>query len=221
MIIKDFDITELNLKYFVGISQIKMNLDKFMNFYNIMGKNEALNQFLNIMDEVQNEYENTVVQFIMDKYILNQDHIFIACYHFLKAFQLNFNISNKKNIEFLLYMATNRQINKSIEAFGVNFSQLNHNNLILCIVSPINNLKIISEKLLSTLNAEKMELSINKQSHSKFNMIKEFFEINNNQINSVLRSYGIDIKKSVTNLPNLFSALFDLICEKMSILFLQ
>ncbi|MFW9988848.1 MAG: KEOPS complex subunit Cgi121, partial [Candidatus Odinarchaeota archaeon] len=183
-----------------------MNLNKFMETHRIYDKKEALNQLMSIINEFQNENENSVIQIINDKYILNQDHIFIACYHFLKAFQLNSNISNKKNIEFLLYMAANRQINKSIEAFGINFSQLNSKNLILCIISPINNLKSISEKLLLAFSAKELELSINNQSITKFNIIKDFYGINNNQINTVLRSYGFNIKQSESKLPVLFSA---------------
>ncbi len=221
MIIKDFNIKEINLKYFVGINQIKMNSSKLMDSYNINNEAEALNQFFSIIDEIQDNNENSVIQFIKDKYILNQDHIFTACYYFLKACQLNINISQKKNIEFLLYLATNRQISKSIEAFGIDYSQIIHSNLTFCIVSPFNNIKSISDNLLITLNAEERELTINNQSFTKFNLIKEFFRITDDQLNSVLRSYGIDVKKSESNLPTLFSALFDLICERMALLHVE
>ncbi len=221
MIIKDFNINELNLKYFVGINQIKMNLRRFMESHRITNKKEALNQFLSILDEFQNENENSVIQLINDKYILNQDHIFIACYHFLKAFHLNHNISNKKNIEFLLYLATNRQINKSLEAFGIDLSQLELNNLILCIISPFNNIKHISDNLLIASNIEETKCTINTQSFTKYNIIKEFYNINDNQIKSVLRSYGKVMENLESNLPSLFSALFDLICERMALLFLR
>ncbi|NVM37949.1 MAG: hypothetical protein HWN81_20315 [Candidatus Lokiarchaeota archaeon] len=218
MIIKGFNINEINLKYFVGINQIKINLGKFLDLYDINNEADALNQFFSIIDEIQNNNENSVIQFIKDKYILNQDHIFTACYYLLKAFKQNINISNKKNIELLLYLATNRQISKSIEAFGIDYSQLIHNKLTFCIISPFENINSICDELLTTLNAVETELTINNHSITKFNSIKEFFRINDNQINSVLRSYGYEMKKSESNLPSLFSALFDLICERMALL---
>ena len=218
MIIQGFNILEINLKYFVGINQIKINSGKLLDLYDIDNQEEVLNQFFSIINKVQNNNENSVIQFIKDKYILNQDHIFTACYYLLKAFQQNINISNKKNIEFLLYLATNRQINKSIEAFGIDYSQLKHNKLTFCIISPFENMNSICDDLLTTLNAVETELTINNQSITKFNLIKEFFRITDNQINSVLRSYGNEMKKSESNLPSLFSALYDLICERMALL---
>ena len=59
LIIKGFNIKELNLKYFVGINQIKMNLSKFLDFYDINNEEEALNQFFNIIDKIQNKNENS------------------------------------------------------------------------------------------------------------------------------------------------------------------
>jgi len=218
LIIKGFNIKEINLKYFVGINQIKMNSGKFIDSNLINNESEAVNRFFKIIDEIQDKTENSVIQFIKDKYILNQDHIFTACYYFLKAFQQKINISNKKNIEFLLYLATNRQINKSIEAFGIDYSQLMNNKLTFCIISPYENINSICDELLITLNAEETELTINKKSITKFNLIKEFYRISDNQINSVLRSYGNEIRRSESNLPSLFSALFDLICERMALL---
>ncbi|MEE9377410.1 MAG: KEOPS complex subunit Cgi121 [Candidatus Lokiarchaeia archaeon] len=219
MIIKSFNINEINLKYFVGINQIKINSGKLLDLYDIDNQEEALTRFFSIINKVQNNNENSVIQFIKDKYILNQDHIFTACYYLLKAFQQNINISNKKNIEFLLYLAANRQINKSIEAIGIDYSQLIHNKLTLCIISPFENINSTCAELLTILNAVETELTINNQSQTKFNLIKEFFRITDNQINSVLKSYGNEMKKSSeTKLSSLFSALFDLICERMALL---
>jgi len=218
LIIKGFNIKEINLKYFVGINQMKMNLSDILDQYSSINEEEALNLFFSTINEIQMNNENSVIQFIKDKYILNQDHVFTACYYLLKAFQQNINISNKKNIEFLLYLAANRQINKSIEAFGINYSQLINNKLTVCIISPFENINSLCDELLTTLNAKEKELTINNQSQTKFNLIKEFFRITDNQINSVLRSYGNEMKKSETKLTSLFTALFDLICERMALL---
>ncbi|UCD01315.1 MAG: hypothetical protein JSV23_10605 [Promethearchaeota archaeon] len=221
MIVKEFNIDELNLTYFVGINQIKMTSNRFLDFYGKDKKENILDQFFKIIEELQNKNENSVIQFIKDKYILNQDHIFTACYYLQKAFQQKSNISNKKNIELLLYLATNRQISKSIEAFGIDYPDLNKKCLTLCIISPINNLNNINNELLRILDAEDIELKINNQSHAKFNSIKEFFEISENQLLPILRSYNINTKRSELSLNFMFLALYDLICEKMALLSLE
>jgi len=76
LIIKGFNIKEINLKYFVGINQIKMNSGKFIDSNLINNESEAVNRFFKIIDEIQDKTENSVIQFIKDKYILNQDHYF-------------------------------------------------------------------------------------------------------------------------------------------------
>lgn len=221
MIIRDFNIAELNLKYFVGINQIKIDLDKSLEKTELGNEETALNRFFEFTEKIQNKNENSVIQFIKDRYILNQDHIFTACYYSQKAFLQKNNISHKKNIELLLYLAANRQINKSIEAIGIEYSDLVNNNLIFCIISQIDNLNKINNELLRILNAEEIELTINNQSHAKLNSIKEFFKISKNQLIPILRSYGIKIKNSGFNLNSMSLALYDLICEKMTLLSLE
>lgn len=221
MIVKEFNIQDLNLHYYVGIYQIKINLDRFIATDKIDNKEKILNQFFNIIKEIQDKYENSVVQFIKDKYILNQDHIFTACYYLEKAFLQNKNISNKKNIELLLYLAANRQINKSIKGFGIDYSDLNKDKLTYCIISPQNNLNNIYVNLSSVLLAEEEELTINDQTNTKINLIQEYFEISDNQLNSVLKSYGIITYNSDLSLSSVVSALYDLICEKMALLYVE
>ncbi|MFX0106077.1 MAG: KEOPS complex subunit Cgi121 [Candidatus Hodarchaeota archaeon] len=221
MIIRDFNIAESNLKFFVGINQIKINFDKFLEEDELDNGETALNRFFKLTEKIQNKNENLVIQFIKDRYILNQDHIFTACYYSQKAFQQKKNISNKKNIELLLYLATNRQINKSIEAVGIDYSDLVNNNLIFCIISQRDNVNEINNELLKILNAEEIELTINNQSDAKLNAIKEFFEISKNQLIPVLRSYEIKLKNSRINLNSISLALYDLICEKMALLSLE
>jgi len=221
VIVKEFNIQDLNLHYYVGIYQIKINLDRFIATDKIDNKEKILNQFFNIIKEIQDKYENSVVQFIKDKYILNQDHIFTACYYLEKAFLQNKNISNKKNIELLLYLAANRQINKSIKGFGIDYSDLNKDKLTYCIISPQNNLNNIYVNLSSVLLAEEEEFTINDQSNTKINLIQEYFEISDNQLNSVLKSYGIITYNSDLSLSSVVSALYDLICEKMALLYVE
>ncbi len=209
MIVKNFYISDLNLKYLVGINQI--------GIFDI-----TLDSILNLTEKIQNNHKNSTLQFFSDKYILNQDHIFTACYYTQKAFTDKTNISKRKNIELLLYLATNRQIKNALEAFGIN---LKSDKIIsYVIISNENNLNKINEEVLESLGANEIELTINHQNLKKFNQIKSYFEISDNQINSVLNSYGVEEFNTdliANNLNNLFLAIYDLICEKMAFLSLE
>jgi len=209
MIVKNFYISDLDLKYLVGINQIRI-FDITLDF------------ILNLTEKIQNDHKNSVLQFFSDKYILNQDHIFTACYYTQKAFIDKTNISKRKNIELLLYLATERQIKNALEAFGINLKSDKKTSYV--IISNENNLNRINEEVLDSLGANEVELTINDQSVKKFNQIKSYFEISDNQINSVLNSYGAKEFKNdpiANNLNNLFLAVYDLICEKMAFLSLE
>jgi tRNA threonylcarbamoyladenosine modification (KEOPS) complex Cgi121 subunit len=221
MIVRNFYIDTMELRYFIGINQIKFDLNQFLKANDIDGEEEALNYIFNIIEEFQNKYEESTIQFISDKYILNQDHIFIACYYMQKAFFHKTHISNKKNIELLLYLSSNRQISKGIESFGIDFYDLKKGNIIICIVSPKDNLNKINEELLQILDANEMDLTINNLTIEKVNTITDKFDISNSQIKSVLKSYGnkkSNVVEFKNDLESLSNAIFDLICEKMALL---
>ncbi len=221
MIVKEYNIQESNLHYFIGINQIKIIINKFIDVKKIDNKAEVLNQFFKIIKQIQNKYENSVIQFIKNKYLLNEDHIFTACYYLQKAFLQNKKIANNKNIELLLYLAANRQISKSLEGFGIDYSDLSKGKLTYCIISPKNNLNNIYINLSEVLCAEDDELTINNESNTKSNLIKEYFEISDNQVDCVLKSYGFNISKSDLSLNSVNLALYDLICEKMALLYVE
>ena len=213
MIIKKFSIPDLDLNYFVGLNQIKLNNKQF-----------ELNQLIELIEELQKSYRDSIIQFFNDKYIIDQGHVFTACYYVQKVFLYNINISNKANIELFLYLAANRQITPSIEAFGVSEINLAKKILSFCIISPNDNITEINKTLIKNLEAEELYLTLNDKTIEKFNRIKNYFEINDNQIMSVLKSYGLkvnDITLMNGSLDNHFLALNDLIYEKMALLSLE
>jgi tRNA threonylcarbamoyladenosine modification (KEOPS) complex Cgi121 subunit len=213
MIIKKFSITDLDLTYFVGLNQIKLNNKEF-----------ELTQLFELIEELQTSYMNSIIQIFNDKYIINQDHVFTACYYVQKAFLHNINISKKVNIELFLYLAANRQITLSIEAFGVSEINLEKKFLSFCIISPNDNITEINKTLIKNLEAEEIYLTLNDKTIEKFKRIKNYFEINDNQIMSVLKSYGLKVKDITLmngSLDNHFLALNDLIYEKMALLSLE
>ena len=208
-----FSIPDLDLTYFVGLNQIKLKNKIF-----------ELNQLFELIEETQTSYMDSTIQFFNDKYIIDQDHVFTACYYVQKAFLYNINISNQPNIELFLYLATNRQITPSIEAFGVSEINLEIKALNFCMISPNDNITEINKTLIKKLGANEIFFDLNIKTHEKFNRIKSYFEITDNQIKSVLNSYGLR-KKNITltdeNLDNYVVALKDLIYEKMALLSLE
>ncbi|MFX1259048.1 MAG: KEOPS complex subunit Cgi121 [Promethearchaeota archaeon] len=224
MIVKDFNIDDANLKYFVGINQINFDLKQLLDLNKVKNENEALDFIFNLIEKLQNFYKDSVVQFFSDNYILNQNQIFMACYYVQKAYIYNFNISKKKNIELFLYLAANRQIKIGIKYFGINISNLKMGKISYCVISPENNLDKINKEILENLNAKELGFTLNDKSVEKYNKIKDLFGISNNQIKVILNSYGINKfsnNQIAENLDYLFLALEDLIYEKMSLLSLE
>ncbi len=213
MIKRKFSIPDLDLTFFVGLNKIKLN-----------NKDFGLSQLFELIEELQTSYLNSIIQFFNDKYIINQDHVFTACYYVQKALLHNINISKKPNIELFLYLAANRQITLSIEAFGVSEINIEKKILSFCIISPNDNIAEINKTLIKNLEAEEIYSTLSDKTIEKYNRIKNYFEINDNQIRSVLKSYGLRVKDIALingSLDNQFLALNDLIYEKMALLSLE
>lgn len=210
MIIKKFEIKERDITYYVGINQLKIDPKLF-----------TLTQFFKIIEEKKNN--DLVIQIFNNKHVLNSEHVFNACYCLQKAFLNNINISNKKNIELLLYLATNRQIKIAIQDFGIYEDQFNTGLINLCIISSKDDLALINHGIEKALNANKLKLTLDDYSLKKYEMVKKYFNISDNQINSTLNSYGTKINAKIRDkdIPVLYLALNDLICEKMTLLSLE
>ncbi len=222
MITKEFSIKDLNLKYYVGINQIKFNFNHFLEFNAQNNEIKALDLVFQKIGKIQRNFKDSVVQFFNDNYVVSQEHVFTACYFVQKAFYRKINISNGKNIEFLLYLSALRQIKNSIDAFGISIKDLKTNILSYCVITPINNLDEINEEIIRVFNANEIETMINEKSLEKYDRIKNFFNISRNQIKSIINSYGIKTKeKDSGGLETLFLAMHDLICEKMALLSLE
>ena len=221
LIIKDFYIEEMELKYFVGLNQINLDTNRILGTHEIKGKEDLFEYLFGIIEHIQKKNDDLIIQFIKDTYILNQDHIFTACYYLQKAFYHRTNISNSKNIELLLYLSTKRQISKGMKSFGIDTQDLKKGKLTTCFISPIDNLEQINRDLLHALKTNEVEFTINDLTLEKIKGINRYYDINNAQIKSILNSYGIkdkDILTQVNNLHDLSLATFDLICEKMALL---
>jgi len=221
LIIKNFYIEEMELNYFVGLNQITFDSNHILETHEIKDKGDLIQILFGLTENIQKDNSELVIQFIKDNYVLNQDHIFTACYYLQKAFHDKTNISNSKNIELLLYLSTKRQITKGIKSFGIDMKDLDKGTLTTCFISPTNNIEQVNNELLQILKAKEVKLTINDLTLEKINRINQYFDLNNMQINSILNSYGTkqkDILENFNHLNNLALAAFDLICEKMALL---
>ena len=206
MIIKEVSIND-NI-FDIGIAQFKLE-SKDLNY----------EQFFKNFENFQNKYNEIVIQVFNNQYILNGEHIFNACYYLEKAFLNNSNISNKKHIELLLYLAANRQIKIALEDFGIFNQQL----INLCLISLSNNFQSLNHEFESTFDI-KLEHYWEYYSKKKYEDIKSYFNFSDNQIDSILASYSIKVNpKNIQepDLPKLYLALNELICEKMSLIYLE
>ena len=199
--------------YYVGINQIEID-----------PKEVQINELVELIEVIQSHHEDTVLQFFNDRYILNPEHILHACYFAQKAFYTKNNISNKKNLELLLYLAAKRQIKLSLECFGVINYNFRNRRISFCIISSEDNFKQVNIEINRHLHSKDISLNFEDLSIDKFNRIKKYFEFSDNQILTVLRSYGykndiLDINS--LKLESLYEVLNDLICEKMALLSLE
>lgn len=207
---------KMNLResdYYIFNRSIRLNSSPF-----------SLDEFLKLIDQIQNKHPGTLIQFFNDKFVLNQEHVFNACYFMVKAFNLDQNISSNRNLEFLLYLACSRQIKHSLKFFGLNEEIFKNGELNYCIISSSKKIDEITKEISNVLNYVPTEPDILRKSLEKFYNVKDFFKILKSQLTVILNSYDSNIDLSdITNenLEDLYRALSELICEKMALLSLE
>jgi len=212
MIEKEFHLEEQNMSYSVILNTLKLN------------ERYSIDVIFGIINNLQDKYEDSIIQFFNDDYIVNQKHIFYAVYFSQKAFQQNINISNKLSIEFLLYLAANRQIKIAIESFGISNYDIENGSLNVCIASNKKQVMQIYKELLKLLNVEEIIPKFNEISTEKIQRIKKYYEISKNQISTILSSLNsrnITEIGEVEKLDNIADVCLDLIREKMTLLSLE
>lgn len=213
MIRKNFVFSDPDFNYSVLINKIMIKQNEL-----------SLDVLFKIMEDLQKIYENSIIQFFNDFNVLNEKHIFNSIYFTRKAFNKNIPISNKQSIEFILYLSAKRQIKIAIESFGLKKEDLKKGILNYCIVSNNDDLNQINQELLENFYFEELKFDYEKKTIEKYNRIKSFYDLADEQINTILNS--ISNKKTNDNLEKdninrLYEVLNDLICEKMALLSLE
>jgi tRNA threonylcarbamoyladenosine modification (KEOPS) complex Cgi121 subunit len=224
MKIKKFMIDEYGLNYSVGINQINIDINAIMKKYGLKQEEDVIDTIFSLIENLENKYNRTMVQFFSDKYIVSEDHVYNACYFVQKAFKANMNISNKKHIEFLLYLSANRQIKIGIENFGIKFNEIKKGRLNYCIISSEKNIIQIDQEIINQLLANIVNFNLNEGNADKCQDIKILFGFSDKQISVILKSYSLQNSNNSllwNNLAYIKIALNDLICEQMALLTLE
>ena len=201
------------LKIYIGITEVSINIE-----------NISSNKLLSLSNYIDINYDNALLQFFNSKYILNSEHIYSACYFTYNAFLSHNNISKSKEIELLLFLSVNRQIKIAIRDFGLPDDTKKDINFILCLSSFQNNLDIIYTDLQDRINFQELSFKLDDYSIERFNRIKNYFDISDNQIKVLLKSANLKINNNKINevpLDYLYSALTDIIREKMVLLSIE
>ncbi|MBN1215825.1 MAG: hypothetical protein JXA99_10350 [Candidatus Lokiarchaeota archaeon] len=213
MIKKDFIFQNSQLNYSVLLTKIQ-----------IEKKENSLEKLFQIIEDLQNKYNNSIIQFFDDLYILNENHIYNSIYYTRKAYMNKFLISNKQSIELLLYFAAKRQIKNGITYFGIKKENIDSGIINFCIVSDKETLEKIYQEFSKVINFIELKQDYNEKSVDKYNRIKEFFDINEKQIKVILKTLDMKLdreKIEISNLNLLYNVLNELICEKMVLLSLE
>lgn len=221
MIVKEFAIEDVSVKYHVGINQIKFDFLEILKSNDLEDEEAGLSFVFNLINTIQSKFKDSVVQFFRTNYVLGPKHVFLACYFVQKAFYNKYNISNSKNIELFLYLSAKRQIKSGLDAYGITIDDLKSSVLTYCIMTPIDNVNEIAQEINKYLNADENEQPLESIDIKKWELIKEFFELSDNQVNAILKSMGKISAQGRNDLIFKTLALQDLICEKMAILSLE
>ncbi|MFO8017174.1 MAG: KEOPS complex subunit Cgi121 [Promethearchaeia archaeon] len=226
MITRQFtiDINSTQLSYYVGMDQFILKYDEFLIENNIKNEDKTLQVLINKISQIQNGFAGSSIQLLDNNYLLNARHLFLGAYFMQKAFQYGINISNKRNIELLLYLTARRQIKRALNTFGLKISELNKGSLTFCIISPKNNLGEIKNQILSQISTKSIKrLNINDLSVKKLEGIRNFFKITNQQIQVLFRAYNHEFSglREEGSLQKYAKVLGDLIAEKMAKLSLE
>lgn len=184
----------------------------------------SLEEFLELIFQIQNKFPGSLIQFFNDKFVLNEEQVLNACYFMVRAFNSSHNISSNRNLEFLLYLACSRQIKYSLKHFGLNDELFKKGVLNYCIISSKGKIIEINNEIRDVFNCVPQKPDILRKSLEKFDNVKNFFNFSKSQLEVILNSY--EAKIDFSHLENddldiIYRALSDLICEKMVLLSLE
>ena len=159
-----------------------------------------------ILSEISKKH-NVQIQLFDSRLIAGWEHLYFSTIHAVMAFENNYNISKKIEMEILLYSVGKRQIKEAIEIMGLSD---NTTNLVCVILAPENitipKLADIKNEILTKIRC------IENDSH---------FSISDEKIPLIMRTFEIsetELKIVQTTLKDTNTAVTHCVLERLSML---
>jgi len=129
---------------------------------------------------------NVIIQFFNADLIAGWEHVFFSTVNAYNAFHQKRNISNKIEIEIMLYVSAQRQIKSAIDSFGVN--EDTSNLAILAIAESEENIEKILYDLMASIGGTMDDSVLEINDHRKFEKICKAFNISLKELKAIRRS---------------------------------
>lgn len=217
-----------NKEIYLGFDDLKINIKYLKEKYNLQDNDDLINLFLTLISKLERQYSPSTIQIFNSEFVISPEHIITAFYHTYKAFNNKINISNQKNIEFLLYLSTNRQISNALNFFGIKIEDIDQDssiNIGYFIASYENNVNLIKKRIIEKLNAFEGISLITEKSLTKLQKIIDFFNISISQLEIYFHSHEKEFISDNflenNNLNDLYNICLEIILEKMVLLSLE
>ncbi len=217
-----------NIEIYLGFNGIKVNIKNLKDKYNLQDNVDIIDYFVNLISKLESQYNQSTIQIFNPEFVISPEHIITAFYNTHKAFYDKKNISNQKNLEFLLYLSTKRQISEAIKYFGIKVDEKKLKTpleLTYLIASYENNVETIKKSITQVLNTINDPTIITEKSIAKLRKIINYFKINMNQLEIIFHSNGKEFNEENAfrnnNLNDLYEACLEIIYEKMAFLSLE
>ncbi len=217
-----------NKEIYLGFDDLKISIKYLKEKYNLQDNDDLINLFLTLISKLERQYSPSTIQIFNSEFVISPEHIITAFYHTYKAFNNKINISNQKNIEFLLYLSTKRQISNALNYFGIKIEDIDQDssiNIGYFIASYENNVNLIKRRIIEKLNAIEGISLITEKSLTKLQKIINFFNISINQLEIYFHSHEKEFISDNflenNNLNDLYNICLEIILEKMVLLSLE
>lgn len=171
MIIKTIEESDFGKK-FVGITAVTNHKFEQSDLFQELGQ---LSQGLNVVFQV----------FDAD-YVATWEHLFFATLHALKAFEQGRNISDKTEVEILLYASAQRQIGLALELAGIK-SDTKHIALI-AVGDTQRVVEVGVAKVIKSMKGIEKDELLDIQNEEKFSKLCKLFNIGEEELTAVIVS---------------------------------
>jgi tRNA threonylcarbamoyladenosine modification (KEOPS) complex Cgi121 subunit len=173
-------------------------LNEFNTYIAILGfKDAKIGDVTCFFDSVRKKLSDVAaVQFFDAELIATWQHLYFAALNALTALANKTNISNNLAMESLLYASAQRQIRKATETLGVRSST---KNVAVLIIAESEKLADTAVKIVQKLISAKHDDSVIEINQEKFDKIKRFFHISNQELAAKLEKKGLE-RETLVNL---------------------